>query len=151
MLDLMNFTTIAIASDHAGFHYKEAIKAHLSSKGVQVTDFGTDSDESCDYPDFIAQAARAVSNGEAEGGIVLGGSGNGEAMVANRFNGVRCALCWNEESATLGRSHNNANMISLGERMMTVETALAIIDIWLTTAFDGGRHQRRIDKIDQTI
>jgi ribose 5-phosphate isomerase B len=139
---------IAIGSDHAGFRYKEQIKALLQSLGHEVRDHGTDSEAPVDYPLFIRPVAEAVSRGEAERGIVLGGSGNGEAIVANRVRGVRCALCWNEESARLGRQHNDANVISLGERMMTPEMALAIVRIWLDTPFEGGRHQRRIELID---
>ena len=141
---------IAIGSDHAGFLYKERIKSYLAGLGHEVLDFGTDSEESCDYPLFIRPAAEAVAEGRAERGIVLGGSGNGEAMAANRIRGVRCALCWNEESARLGRSHNNANMISLGQRMMTEEMALEIVRIWLETPFDGGRHERRIKQLDES-
>ena len=139
---------IAIGSDHAGFRYKTLIVEHLSKLGHQVRDFGTSSTESVDYPVFIRPVAEAVARGEAERGIVLGGSGNGEAMVANRVPGVRCALCWNEESARLGRAHNDANVISLGERMVTAEQALAIVDVWLKTPFEGGRHVRRIQMID---
>jgi ribose 5-phosphate isomerase B len=139
---------IAIGSDHAGYRYKELIKAHLVALGHEVRDYGTDSAEAVDYPLFIRPVAEAVARGESERGIVLGGSGNGEAIVANRVKGVRCALCWNLESAQLGRQHNNANVISLGERMMSQETALAIVDMWLATPFEGGRHQRRIDLID---
>jgi ribose 5-phosphate isomerase B len=139
---------LAIGSDHAGFRYKELIKAHLVALGHEVRDFGTDSPEAVDYPLYIRPVAEAVARGEFERGIVLGGSGNGEAIVANRVKGVRCALCWNVESAKLGRQHNNANVISLGERMMSEETALAIVDAWLATPFEGGRHQRRIDLID---
>jgi len=140
---------VAIASDHAGFKYKEAIKAHLLQEGHEVSDFGTHSAESCDYPIFVGPAAHAVANGEADRGIVLGGSGNGEAMVSNRVKGIRCAVCWNEESARMGRYHNDANMISLGERMMTEEMALRIVDLFLTEPFEGGRHTRRIELIDQ--
>jgi ribose 5-phosphate isomerase B len=139
---------IAIGSDHAGYRYKELIKAHLLGLGHQVHDYGTGSEEAVDYPLYIRPVAEAVARGEFERGIVLGGSGNGEAIVANRVKGVRCALCWNVESAKLGRQHNNANVISLGERMMSEETALAIVDAWLATPFEGGRHQRRIDLID---
>jgi ribose 5-phosphate isomerase B len=139
---------IAIGSDHAGYRYKELIKAHLLGLGHQVRDYGTDSEVAVDYPLYIRPVAKAVARGEFERGIVLGGSGNGEAIVANRVKGVRCALCWNVESAKLGRQHNNANVISLGERMMSAETALAIVDAWLATPFEGGRHQRRIDLID---
>jgi ribose 5-phosphate isomerase B len=140
---------ISIGSDHAGFAYKERIKKYLAGLGHEVKDFGTHSDESCDYPLYIRPAAQAVARGEAERGIVLGGSGNGEAMVANRVRGVRCALCWNTESARLGRSHNDANMISLGQRMVSEETALEIVRVWLDTPFDGGRHERRIRMIDE--
>ena len=139
---------IAIGSDHAGFQYKESIKKHLVDLGHEVRDFGTDSDESVDYPKYIRPVAETVAQGEAERGIVLGGSGNGEAIVANRVTGIRCALCWNVESARLSREHNDANMISLGQRMMDEATALAIVDTWLTTAFEGGRHARRIAQID---
>jgi ribose 5-phosphate isomerase B len=141
---------ISIGSDHAGFVYKEKIKKYLSDLGHEVRDFGTHSDEPCDYPLYIRPAAEAVARGETERGIVLGGSGNGEAMAANRVRGVRCALCWNLESARLGRSHNDANMISLGQRMVSEETALEIVRIWLDTPFDGGRHERRIRMIDET-
>jgi ribose 5-phosphate isomerase B len=139
---------IAIGSDHAGFRYKEKIKELLAQLGHEVQDFGTDSEVSVDYPLFIRPVAEAVSRGDAERGIVLGGSGNGEAIVANRVHGVRCALCWNEESARLGRQHNDANVISLGERMMSLEMALSIVRIWLDTPFEGGRHQHRIELID---
>jgi len=139
---------IAIGSDHAGFQYKERIRQLLTSLGHEVADHGTDSEAPVDYPLFIRPVAEAVARGAAERGIVLGGSGNGEAMVANRVPGVRCALCWNEESARLGRQHNDANVISLGQRMMTPEMALSIVRIWLDTPFEGGRHQRRIELID---
>ncbi len=139
---------IAIGSDHAGFQYKEAIKELLQSLRHDVTDFGTHSEEPVDYPLFIRPVAEAVARGEFERGVVLGGSGNGEAMTANRVKGVRCALCWNAESARLGRRHNNANVISIGERMVNLETALEIVRVWLETPFAGGRHQRRIDLID---
>ena len=139
---------IAIGSDHAGFQYKQLIAAHLRAAGHEVVDFGTDSEASVDYPLFSRPTALAVARGECERGIVLGGSGNGEAMTANRVHGVRCALCWNVESARLGREHNNANMISLGQRMMDEATALAIVDTWLATPYEGGRHDRRLAQID---
>jgi ribose 5-phosphate isomerase B len=139
---------IAIGSDHAGFKYKEEIRAALEVLGHNVTDFGTHSEEPVDYPLFIRPVAEAVARGEFERGIVLGGSGNGEAMVANRLKGIRCALCWNAESARLGRQHNNANVLSLGQRMMPLETALELVRIWLDTPFEGGRHERRIALID---
>jgi ribose 5-phosphate isomerase B len=139
---------IAIASDHAGYRYKEEIARLLADLGHEVRDFGTHSEESVDYPVFIRPAAEAVAAGECERGIVLGGSGNGEAMAANRVRGVRCALCWNTESARLGRQHNDANMISLGERMMPLDSALEIVRTWLDTPFEGGRHVRRIQQLD---
>ena len=140
---------IAIASDHAGYQYKEAIKAFLAERGHEPVDFGTDSAEAADYPLFIRPAAEAVASGDCERGIVLGGSGNGEAMVANRVAGVRCALCWNRESAEMGRRHNAANVISIGQRMVTLEAALDMVATWLDTPFDGGRHARRIAQIDE--
>jgi ribose 5-phosphate isomerase B len=139
---------IGIGSDHAGFRYTELIRARLTAEGNDVVDFGTYSTESVDYPLFIRPVAEAVARGEVERGIVLGGSGNGEAIVANRVRGIRCALCWSVESARLAREHNDANMISLGERLTTEETALAIVDVWLSTPFAGGRHARRIAEID---
>jgi ribose 5-phosphate isomerase B len=139
---------IAIASDHAGFRYKSVIRKHLETKGFFVTDFGTDSEESCDYPDFIQLAASAVAAGDCDAGIVLGGSGNGEAIAANKVPGIRCALCWNEYTARMGKAHNKANVIAIGERTVDEETALLIVDTWLATDFEGGRHQRRIEKIE---
>jgi ribose 5-phosphate isomerase B len=139
---------IAIGSDHAGFRYKDKIREFLQGRGHTVTDFGTHSEEAVDYPLFIRPVAEAVARGEFERGIVLGGSGNGEAITANRVKGIRCALCWNADSARLGRQHNDANVLSLGQRMMSLETALQIVQIWLETPFEGGRHQRRIDLID---
>jgi len=140
---------ISIGSDHAGFNYKELIKKHLLGQGHEVVDMGTDSTAPVDYPLFIAPAAEAVARGECERGIVLGGSGNGEAMVANKVRGVRCCLAWNRESARLGRAHNNANVLSLGERMIPQEEVLAIVDLWIATPFEGGRHQHRIDLITE--
>ncbi len=140
---------IAIGSDHAGFKYKERIKLLLQSLGHEVKDFGTDSEQPVDYPLFIRPVALAVAGGEAERGIVLGGSGNGEAMAANRVKGVRCALCWNVESARLARQHNDANILSLGQRMLTEDAALEIVQVWLQTEFEGGRHLRRIQLLDQ--
>ena len=140
---------IALGSDHAGFRYKEEIKRFLSELGHQVTDFGTSSEEPVDYPLFVRPATLSVARGEAERGVILGGSGNGEAMVANRMKGIRCAVCWNAESARLARQHNDANMISLGQRMMSQEQALEIVRVWLETPFEGGRHARRIQMIDE--
>lgn len=140
---------IGLGSDHAGYTYKEAIKEFLTQIGHEVEDFGTDSTEAVDYPLFCRPVAEAVARGANDRGIVLGGSGNGEAMTANRVRGVRCALCWNQESARLAREHNDANMISLGQRMLSLREALDIVRIWLETPFEGGRHVRRIELIDE--
>ncbi|HTG94014.1 MAG TPA: ribose 5-phosphate isomerase B [Pyrinomonadaceae bacterium] len=142
---------IAIGSDHAGFKYKEQIKRFLNGLGHQITDFGTSSEEPVDYPVFVRPVALSVARGEAERGVVLGGSGNGEGMVANRLQGIRCAVCWNAESARLARQHNDANMISLGQRMMSQEQALEIVRIWLDTPFEGGRHVRRVQMLDDSL
>ena len=140
---------IAVGSDHAGYRYKELIKETLTEQVHEVTDFGTSSPEPVDYPRFIRPVAEAVARGAFERGIVLGGSGNGEAMVANRVRGVRCSLCWSVESARLARAHNDANVLSLGERLLTEEEALAILATWMATPFEGGRHARRIAQIDE--
>ena len=140
---------IALASDHAGFRYKSAVAEHLREMGHGVVDFGTSSEEPVDFPDFVRPAAHSVARGECELGIVFGGSGNGEAMAANRVRGVRCAVAWNDESARLARAHNDANMLSLGQRLLSEQEALAIVDVWLSTPFDGGRHQARIEKLDR--
>src|SRR5258706_13073280 len=139
---------IAVASDHAGFRYKVIVAAHLRSGGYEVVDFGTNSEAPVDYPDFIRPAAESVAKGEIDLGIVLGGSGNGEAIVANKVRGIRCAVCWNEDSARLAKQHNNANVISFGERMVSEEMAICIVDTWLNAEFEGGRHLRRIEKIE---
>lgn len=139
---------VALGSDHAGFEYKEKIKALLTSLRHEVRDFGTFSAEPVDYPLFIRPTAQAVASGEFERGIVLGGSGNGEAMVANKVHGIRCALCWSLETARLAREHNNSNVLSLGQRMIPEDLALEIVKIWLTTPFEGGRHIRRIAEIE---
>jgi len=139
---------IAVGSDHAGFIYQEKIKQFLSVLGHEVTDFGTDSEEPVDYPLFIRPVAEAVARGDAECGVVLGGSGNGEAMAANRVKNIRCGLCWNVESARLARQHNDANMISLGQRMLSEEQALEIVRVWLDTDFEGQRQLRRIQLLD---
>ena len=139
---------IAIGSDHAGFQYKGKIREFLEGLGHSVTDFGTHSEEPVDYPLFIRPVAEAVARGEFDRGIVLGGSGNGEAIVANRVKGIRCALCWNADSARLGRQHNDANVLSLGQRMMSLETALQLVQIWLETPFEGGGTSSRIDLIE---
>ena len=140
---------IALGSDHAGYKLKEIIKNHLRSKAYTVADYGTDSEDPVDYPDYIRPAAESVANGKNDLGIIFGGSGNGEAMVANKVKGIRCGLCWNEKSARLAKEHNNANMISLGERMISEEEAVRIVDAWLNAEFKGGRHLRRIEKIEK--
>ncbi|HEX8899487.1 MAG TPA: ribose 5-phosphate isomerase B [Chthoniobacterales bacterium] len=139
---------ISLGSDHAGFHYKEKVKALLIELGHEVKDFGTFSEAPVDYPLFIRPAAEAVVKGECDRGIVFGGSGNGEAMAANKVRGVRCALCWNEETARLSRQHNDANVLSMGERVIPEETALAIVRVWLATDFEGGRHAKRIAELE---
>jgi len=139
---------ISLGTDHAGFSHKEAVKTHLLESGKEVIDFGTNSTEDVDYPDFIRPAAEAVSRGEADLGIVCGGSGNGEAITANKVKGVRCALCWNVETGELAKRHNNANVLSFGARQTPVEEVIRIIDAWLAADFEGGRHERRINKIE---
>ena len=139
---------IAMGTDHAGHDLKEKLKQHLLKRGYRVEDFGTHSDESVDYPDFIRPAAESVASGRNDLGIVLGGSGNGEAMVANKVKGIRCGLCWNEESARLTKEHNNANVISIGGRMVAHEEGIRIVDTWLEATYEGGRHDKRLEKIE---
>jgi ribose 5-phosphate isomerase B len=139
---------IALGTDHAGFRYKEKVKQLLTSLGHEVKDFGTFSEDPVDYPLFIRPAAEAVANGECERGFVFGGSGNGESMVANKVHGVRCALCWNEEVTRLSRQHNDANVLSLGQRVIPEEMAMKIVRVWLETPFEGGRHVRRIEQLN---
>lgn len=139
---------IAIGSDHAGFSYKREIIAQLRAKDITVIDVGTDSEAPVSYVPFIREVAEGVAAGQFDRGIVLGGSGNGEAMAANRIKGVRCALCWSVETAKLGRQHNDANVLSLGERVLDLRTAIAIVDAFLTTPFEGGRHVERIHELD---
>jgi len=140
---------IALGSDHAGFAYKEKVKAMLVSMGHKVLDCGTHSEEPVPYPMFIRPAAQAVANGECERAIVFGGSGNGEAIVANKVKGVRCAYVWNSQTAELGRRHNDANCISIGQRMISEYIALECVRIFLDTGFEGGRHIERIREIEQ--
>ncbi|MDZ7725228.1 MAG: ribose-5-phosphate isomerase [candidate division KSB1 bacterium] len=140
---------IALGSDHAGFQLKQVVKEHLQNRGYEIVDFGTDSSESVDYPDFCRPAAESVADGDCDLGLVFGGSGNGEAIVANKVRGVRCAVCRDEESARLAKEHNNANVIALGGRMVSLEEGIRIVDAWLDAEFQGGRHQRRIDKIEK--
>ena len=138
---------IAIGCDHAGFPYKDAIKAMLEDHGIEVIDFGTDSLDSVDYPDFVHPVAEKVENKEVDFGIVLCGSGNGASMTANKHQGVRCALCWSLEITQLAREHNNANILSLPVRFISEEEAVEFAKTFLSTAFDGGRHERRISKM----
>ena len=139
---------VAIGSDHAGYKYKQAIIEYLQVSGYEVKDFGTFSDESVDYPIFIRPTAEAVANQLCTFGIVLGGSGNGEAIAANKVKGIRCAVCWSEETAKLAKEHNDANLISIGERQISIEMALNIVKIWLESSFEGGRHERRIKMLE---
>lgn len=140
---------IAIGADHAGYRYKERIRHFVTGWGHEIEDFGTDSEQPVDYPIVIRPVAEAVAAGRFERGIVLGGSGNGEAMVANRVRGVRCALCWNVESARFARLHNDSNVLSLGQRMVAEGELEAIVRTWLDTPFEGGRHIHRIHLIDE--
>lgn len=138
---------IAMASDHAGYELKEELKEFLIQKGYEVKDFGTSSTESCDYPDYAHPAAKAIEEGDCDLGIVMCGSGNGICMTMNHHQGIRCALCWLPELALLARAHNNANAISLPARFIALPEAKTIVEAFLSTSFEGGRHQRRIDKI----
>ena len=137
---------IAIAADHAGFEYKEIIKKHLEGK-YEVKDFGTFSQDSVDYPDFVHPAATSVENGENEFGILICGSGQGVSITANKHQKIRCALCWMPELAELARQHNNANMVAIPARFIAKELALEIIEKFLNTDFEGGRHENRVGKI----
>ena len=138
---------ISIGSDHAGFEYKKALAEMLRAQGHEVIDVGTHSADSTDYPIWCIPAAEKVANGEAEKGIVIGGSGNGEAIAANKVKGIRCAIAWSDDTARLGSQHNNANVLSIGERMVSLETAKRLVDIWLSTPFEGGRHVQRIEEL----
>ncbi|MDX1685482.1 MAG: ribose 5-phosphate isomerase B [Saprospiraceae bacterium] len=138
---------IAIGCDHAGVEYKEKIVHDLIEKGYDVKDFGTNDTSSVDYPDFIHPTSEAVEEGECELGIILCGSGNGAAMAANKHKGIRAALCWNSELASLARQHNNANILSIPSRFVSYHVAITMVFVFLETEFEGGRHQRRVDKI----
>ena len=139
---------ISLASDHGGFQLKEAVKRYLTDLGHEVKDFGTYAEESCDYPDFGKKAACAVSNGECERGIVVCTTGIGMSMVANKVKNVRCALCTSVDMAVMTRRHNNANMLALGQKYVNVKLAKLIIDAFLLTDFEGGRHEVRVNKIE---
>ena len=140
-------SSVVIGSDHAGFLLKEDVKKRLLELGIQVEDVGTYGEESVDYPDFVHPVASAVEAGKFNLGVVVCGSGQGASMTANKHQGIRCALCWTPEISALARQHNNANILSLAERFTTTEEALAILDAFLNTEFEGGRHARRVKKI----
>jgi ribose 5-phosphate isomerase B len=141
------FMKIAIGSDHAGFGYKTEVKGHLANTGHEVVDHGTFTDASCDYPDYAHAVALAVEKGEADFGVLICGSANGVCMTANKHAGIRAALCWEKEIAVLARSHNNANVICLPARFVNIEAAIEMADVFIATAFEGGRHQNRVNKI----
>jgi ribose 5-phosphate isomerase B len=138
---------IALGADHKGYQYKEKVKKFLQGKGYEINDFGTFSEESVDYPDFGFKVAKAVSNGDAERGILFCWSGIGMCISANKIKGVRAALCLNEEMAKLSREHNDSNVLSLSAKFIPEEKLLKIVEVWLNAFFEGGRHQRRLDKI----
>ena len=138
---------IAMASDHAGYSLKEKVKAYVESKGYEPVDFGTNSEESCDYADYAHPAAKAVEKGDCDFGIAMCGSGNGIQMTLNKHQGIRAALCWLPELASLARQHNDANFLVMPARFISEEEALKIVDTYLEAQFEGGRHQRRIEKI----
>lgn len=140
---------IALGSDHGGYRLKEAIKKHLESKGIEYIDYGTNSEESVDYPEFGKKVGEAVANGDCDRGIVVCGTGIGISLAANKVKGIRCALCGDTFSAKMSREHNNANMLSIGQRVVGEGLALEIVDIWLETEFEGGRHQNRVQKISE--
>ena len=140
---------IAVASDHGGFKLKEEVKAHLLERGLEVMDLGTHSEDSVDYPAYGKACGEAVVDGQADAGIVVCGTGIGISIAANKVKGVRCGLCTSVEMATLTRQHNNANVLALGGRTTETGLAMQIVDAWLDTEFEGGRHQRRVDMLDQ--
>lgn len=141
---------ISIGNDHHGVQYKQAIVALLEAKGITVTNYGTDSTDGVDYPDFVHPVATDVQEGKADRGIVICGSGNGVAMTANKYPKVRAALCWNKEITALARQHNNANVLSLPARFVALPQALEMVETFLNTEFEGGRHQRRVAKISRS-
>lgn len=138
---------IGIASDHAGFEYKDKLKALLQKKGYEVVDYGTDSTVSCDYPDYAHPLGAALDTGTVDCGIALCGTGNGMAMTLNKHRSVRAGLCWNSEIARLNRAHNDGNVLVMPARFISYAMATRIVNTWLSTPFDGGRHQRRVNKI----
>lgn len=140
---------IAIGSDHGGFELKAKIAEYLESKGIEIKDFGTFTNESCDYPVFAKEVAIEVANGSFDRGILICGTGIGVSIVANKVKGIRAALCFDTFCAKMSREHNNANILCLGQRVLSQDLALEIVDIWLKTDFEGGRHQRRVDLIEE--
>ena len=140
---------VAVASDHGGYKLKEKVKQYLESRDIDVIDLGTNSEESVDYPEYGRACAKAVAGGEADRGIVCCGTGIGISIAANKVKGIRCGLCTNVEMAKLTRQHNDANMLAMGGRIIDDETAMAITEAFIDTEFEGGRHQRRIDKIEE--
>jgi ribose 5-phosphate isomerase B len=144
------FSKLHIASDHAGVDYKKEIKAYFENVGYEVTDYGTDSEASCDYPDYVHPLAKAISSDLSQGGILICGSGNGVCMTANKYPDIRAALCWNKELAELARLHNNANVICIPARFVSLDLAKEMADAFIKTEFEGGRHQRRVEKIAQS-
>lgn len=143
--------TVAFASDHAGYSLRKKIEEYMEQKGYKILDFGTDSEASCDYPDFAHPCALAVEKGEADFGIAMCGTGNGIQMTLNKHQGIRAALCWIPEIAALAKEHNNANILVLPARFVSEDEAIKIVDAYLNAKFEGGRHQRRIDKIPATV
>ncbi len=144
----MQVDRVIIGSDHAGYELKQKVKTALSGMNIEIRDVGTASEESCDYPDFAHPLADAITGGEFEMGILICGSGNGISMAANKHNGIRAAICWNSELAQLAREHNNANVLSLPARFVDDETAMDCVRTFFSTDFEGGRHERRVNKID---
>lgn len=144
----MQNTKVVIGSDHGGFEYKEEIKKFLLEKGYKIIDVGTNSKDSCDYPVFAKEAVQKIINGEADRGILICGTGIGMSITANKFKGIRAALCGDTFSARATRAHNNSNILCLGERVIGLGLALDIVNIWLNTEYEGGRHQKRIDMIE---
>lgn len=142
---------IPIACDHAGYELKLKVIEHLHERGFEVKDYGTNSTESCDYPDFAHQVGSAINKGEFKRGIVICGSGNGVQMTVNKYPKVRCALSWTPEIAHLGRQHNDCNIVSIPARFIDTDAALKVVDEFLDTPFEGGRHQRRVEKISQLL
>ncbi len=143
----MDIKKIAVGCDHAGFSHKDPIIAMLRDLGIEVQDFGTHSADSVDYPDFVHPVAESLENGNADLGVVICGSGNGVAITANKHQQIRCALCWNQEIAELSRQHNNANVIAIPARFVSVELAKSMVELFIKTEFEGGRHGRRVGKI----